>query len=116
VRIFPGIHLNAGLKSMSLSIGGLTIGTKGTRTSVPLGGGFSYSTYTPWRRRRTLAQALPGIATSPPAVRLFFAVLQGLYLVASILVRIALTVGMIGGVMVLICLGAAWDTGRRRPR
>src|SRR4051812_39090541 len=106
VRIFPGIHLNAGLKSVSLSIGGLTIGTKGTRTSVLLGGGFSYSSYTPWRRERTLAQALPGIASSPPAVRLFFAVLQVLYLVASVMVRIALTVGMICGALVLICLGA----------
>jgi hypothetical protein len=116
VKIFPGIHLNAGLRSMSVSIGGLTIGSKGTRATVPLGGGFSYTTYAPWRRRRPLTETPLALNSGRPAVRAALTVLEVLYVTASVLLKFALAVGMIGGALVLMCLGAAWDTGRRRRR
>ncbi len=54
IRILPGVRLNVGNRSSSVSLGGrgltFNVGKKGTRTTVGLPGtGLSHSTYKPYK-------------------------------------------------------------------
>jgi hypothetical protein len=78
LKLIPGVRLNVGLKSASLSFGtrGLhyTVSTKGQRLTTGLpGSGISYTHYSPWRTRTNLMPpplpSAPGVAAPPHNVQ-----------------------------------------------
>lgn len=96
---------------MSVSIGGLTIGSKGTRASIPLGAGLSYSSYRPWRRRQA---TLPKGAHSADGVGV--EVLQIVTTVMVAIIRTAVLFSLMVFVGVVAGMFAALTSSRGRRR
>lgn len=73
IKLIPGVRLNLGKQSASLSLGGhgatVNLGQKGVRTTVGLpGSGMSYSSYQPYAKTGNVPSSTPA-PTRPSAVQ-----------------------------------------------